>query len=213
MTSSRPPAARLSFVVGLGVLVWLLPHPPALDPRAWRLLAIFVATIAGIIVKPLPMSATALAGVAAIVATRTLTVPEALSGFANTNAWLVLAAFFIAAGFTTTGLGARVAYVVISVSGRSPLGLGYSLLATDLLLAPAIPSNTARAGGVVFPILKAIAAAARAADPAGGRQTAAFLTLTAYQGTVVTSAMFLTAMVANPLIASSPRPRGSRSAG
>src|SRR5258708_26818102 len=87
MTSSPPSAARVSLVVGLGVLVWLLPHPPELDPRAWRLLAIFVATVTGIIVKPLPMSATAMAGIAAIVATPTPTGSEALSGFSNTNGW------------------------------------------------------------------------------------------------------------------------------
>jgi DASS family divalent anion:Na+ symporter len=146
------------------------------------------------------MSAMALVGIAAILATRTLTITEALSGFGNTSAWLVVAAFFIAAGFTKTGLGFRMAYGLVSLFGQSTLAVGYSLVATDLVLAPAIASNTARAGGVVFPILQSIAKTAIASDESAGRKTAAFLTLTAYQGTVVTSAMFLTAMVANPLV-------------
>jgi len=192
---------RLAIVFVVGLLVWLLPRPAVIEPRAWRLLAIFVATLTGIVIKPLPMSAVALVGMAAIVATRTLTIVETLNGFSNVTAWLVMAAFFIAAGFTKTGLGARIAYALVALSGRSTLGLGYGLVATDFVLAPAIASNTARAGGVVLPILQSIARTAIAEDEVNGRRTAAFLTLTAYQGTVVTSAMFLTAMVANPLVA------------
>jgi DASS family divalent anion:Na+ symporter len=180
--------------------VWLLPHSPAIEPRAWRLLTIFVATIAGIVARPLPMSAIALVGLAAILSTRTLTIAEALSGFANPTSWLVVSTFFLAAGFTKTGLGSRIAYALVAVSGRTTLGLAYGLMATDLALAPAIASNTARAGGVVYPILQSIVD--RVLAPDGGRapRASAFLTLTAYQATVVTGSMFLTAMVANPLV-------------
>ncbi len=192
---------RLALVVGVGLLIWAMPRPDAVDPRAWRLLAIFVATVAGIVVKPLPMSAMAVVGIAAALATRTLTLTEALSGFGNATVWLVVAAFFIAAGVIKTGLGTRIAYVAIALFGRSTLGLGYSLVATDLILAPAMPSNTARAGGVIFPILQSLAKTTREADPTHGHHTCAFLTLAAYNGTVITSAMFLTSMAANPLSA------------
>lgn len=188
-------------MVCVGLLIWVLPRPDVVDPRAWRLLAIFVATVAGIIAKPLPMGAMAVVGIAAALATRTLTISEALSGFASGTVWLVVAAFFLAAGFIKTGLGARIAYVLVSLFGRSTLGVGYSLVAADLVLAPTIPSNTARAGGVIFPILQSLTKTAAGADSVAGRHTRAFLTLTAYNGTVITSAMFLTAMVANPLSA------------
>src|SRR5262245_17265325 len=144
--------ARLALVFIAGILVWALPRPEAVDPRAWRLFAIFVATLAGIVAKPLPMGAIAICGIAAALVTRTLTITEALSGFSNVTLWLVVSAFFFAAGFVKTGLGTRIAYMLISKFGRSTLGLGYSLVATDLVLAAAIPSNTARAAGVVFPI-------------------------------------------------------------
>src|SRR5262245_33498425 len=103
-------------------------------------------------------------------------------------------------GFVKTGLGTRIAYMLISKFGRSTLGLGYSLVATDLVLAPAMPSNTARAAGVVFPIVQAISRKAIESDPVKGRKTSAFLVLAAYEGTVITSGMFVTSMVANPLI-------------
>lgn len=192
---------RLALVAGVGLAIWALPRPDTVDPRAWRLLAIFVATVVGIIAKPLPMGAMAVVGIAAALATRTLTIGEALSGFANATVWLVVTAFFLAAGFVKTGLGARIAYVLVSLFGRTTLGLGYSLVATDLVLAPTIPSNTARAGGVIFPILQSLTKTAVGADPVAGAHTRAFLTLTAYNGTVITSAMFMTAMVANPLSA------------
>ncbi len=192
--------ARLALVFIAGILVWALPRPESIDPRAWRLLAIFVATLTGIIAKPLPMGAIALTGIAATLLTRTLTITEALSAFSNVTLWLVIFAFFFADGFIKTGLGERIAYRLVSWFGRSTLGLGYSLVATDLVLAPATPSNTARAAGVVFPILQSISRTAFGTDPAKGRQTMAFLVLAVYQGTVITSAMFITSMVANPLV-------------
>src|SRR5947199_5124207 len=192
--------ARLALVFIAGILVWALPRPESIDPRAWRLLAIFVATLTGIIAKPLPNGDIALTGSAATLATRTLTITEALSGFSNVTLWLVVCAFFFAEGFIKTGLGARIAYRLVSWFGRSTLGLGYSLVATDLILAPATSSNTARAAGVVFPILQSISRTVIGTDPVKGRQTNAFLVLAVYQGTVITSAMFITAMVANPLV-------------
>jgi DASS family divalent anion:Na+ symporter len=192
--------ARLALVTAIGMAIWLTPHPAGVDPRAWHLLAIFIATIVGLVTKPLPLGAMTLVAIAVALVTRTLTLAEALSGFSNSTVWLVVAAFFLAAGFTRTGLGPRIAYGLVALFGRRTITLGYSLVASDLILAPAIASNTARAGGVMFPILKAIAESAIARNPKPGRRTAAFLTLVAYQGTVITSAMFLTAMVANPLV-------------
>jgi DASS family divalent anion:Na+ symporter len=182
------------------VAIWLLPRPEPVDPRAWRLLAIFVATIVGIIAQPLPIGAVAFVGIAATLATGTLTLAEALSGFTSAPLWLVMAAFFLASGFIRTGLGERIAYILVSWFGRSTLGLGYSFVASDLVLAPMIPSNTARAGGVIFPILQSLARTVMSGESADARRTRVFLTLAAYNATVITSAMFVTAMVANPLI-------------
>ena len=147
-------------LVGLGL--WLLPVPVGVEPEAWKLLAIFVATIAGIILRPLPMGAVALVATGVAVLSRTLTIDEATAGFGAPIVWLVVAAFFIATAFIHTGLGIRIAYHFMRVLGKHTLGLGYGLVATDLVLAPVIPSNTARAGGVVFPILQSLCASLRA---------------------------------------------------
>jgi len=186
----------------LGLAIWFVPAPTGVDPAGMHLLAIFIATIVGIILKPLPMGAVAMVGIAATALTNTLTITEALSGFGNRVIWLIVLAFFISRGFIKTGLGARIAYLFMAILGRRSLGLGYGLVATDLVLAPAIPSNTARAGGVVFPILRSVAEAYESRPHDGtAKRMGAFLTVVAFQGTVITSAMFLTAMAANPLAA------------
>jgi DASS family divalent anion:Na+ symporter len=191
--------------------VWVIPAPDGVDPRGWHLLAIFIGTVAGIIAQALPMGAMAMIGLAAALLTETLDIEEALVGFSRDSVWLVVAAFLLAGTFIRTGLGRRIAYVFMSMVGHRTLGLGYSLAATDLVLAPFIPSHTARSGGVVFPVLRSICHSAF--DPAlserseskgpdgsaAAKRTAGFLTLATYQSTCVTCAMFMTAMAGNPL--------------
>ena len=168
--------------------------------KSLHLLAIFVTTIAGIILKPMPMGAVAVMGIGLTAMTGTLPIGDALSGFSDVVIWLIVLAFFISRGFIKTGLGARIAYNFMALLGRRTLGLSYGLAATDLVLAPAIPSNTARAGGIVMPIMASLARAYGSRPGDGSeRRIGAFLTLTAYQVNVITSAMFLTAMAANPL--------------
>jgi len=200
--AARVRPGRFAVAVLIGLALALVPVPGGVEPRAWHLLAIFVATIVGIVLRPLPMGAVAMVATGVAVLTGTLTIEAAAAAFGAPVVWLVVAAFFIATAFIRTGFGVRIAYHFLRLLGRRSLGLGYGLVATDLVLAPAIPSNTARAGGVVFPILRSLCASlgSEAARGTEGR-IAGFLTVTAYQGTVITSAMFLTAMAANPLAA------------
>lgn len=186
----------------VGVFIWLLPRPEAVTQQAWNLFAVFVATVVGIILKPLPMGAIALLSLTFINVSRILTFEESFSGFSHPVVWLIVAAFFIARGFIQTGLGNRVGYTFMKLFGKSTLGLSYSLVATEFILAPTIPSLTARVGGILFPILKSMANAfgSEPFDPSS-RKIGGFITLVTFQCSVVTSAMFLTSMAGNPLIA------------
>ncbi|MBI3508052.1 MAG: anion permease [Chlamydiia bacterium] len=198
--------ATLAGIVLFGIVLWFLPHPKAIQPVAWHLFSIFVATIIGIILKPLPMGAISLLSLAFCTVTNTLSFGDAFWGFSNDVVWLVVFAFFVARGFVATGLGNRMAYKIMSFMGKNSLGLGYGLVATDFLLAPMIPSVTARAGGIIFPIFKALTQVftGKSHDPKMG----GFLTLCAFQGSVITSAMFLTAMAGNPLISEIAKSHG-----
>jgi DASS family divalent anion:Na+ symporter len=186
-------------LAGLGVI--LLPVPAGITLQAWSLLAIFVATIVGSIVRPLPAAAMVLIGVSAVALTGALPVEQALAGYADPIVWLVLAAFFISRGMIKTGLGRRIAFLFIRFLGRRSLGLGYALVATDMVLASVIPSNAARAGGILFPINRSLAEAFDSRPgPTAGR-LGAYLMVLGYQCDVVVSAMFLTGQASNALIA------------
>ncbi|KAK8936786.1 hypothetical protein KSP39_PZI012222 [Platanthera zijinensis] len=196
--SMKPLAASIA----TGVLLWLVPAPAGVSRIAWQLLAIFLATIVGIITQPLPLGAVALMGLGACVLTRTLTFAAAFSAFGDPIPWLIALAFFFARGFIKTGLGNRVAYQFVSLFGSSSLGLGYSLVFSEALLAPAIPSVSARAGGIFLPLVKSlcVACGSNAGDGTENR-LGSWLMLTCFQTSAISSAMFLTAMAANPLSA------------
>jgi DASS family divalent anion:Na+ symporter len=168
--------------------------------KGLHLFAIFVTTIAGIIMKALPMGAVAMVGIAVTALSGTLSIADSMSGFSDVVIWLIVLAFFISRGFIKTGLGARIAYSFMALLGRRTIGLSYGLAATDLVLSPAIPSNTARGGGIIMPIMASLARAYGShPGDASANKMGTFLTLTAYQVNCITSAMFLTAMAANPL--------------
>jgi anion transporter len=114
--------------------------------------------------------------------------------------WLIAIAYWLAGGFIKSGLGNRVAYGIVAAFGKTTLGLTYSLVLAEALLAPAIPSVAARAGGIFFPLAKALCLAC-GSDPEKGTQKkmGAYVMKTCFQTTTVSSAMFITAMAANPL--------------
>ncbi|KAK7312440.1 hypothetical protein VNO77_36302 [Canavalia gladiata] len=188
--------------IAAGVIVWYSPVPAGVNQNAWQLLSIFLGTIVGIITQPLPLGAVAMLGLGVSVLTKTLTFAAAFSGFGDPIPWLICLAFFFAKGFIKTGLGNRVAYQFVSLFGSSSLGLGYSLVFSEALLAPAIPSVSARAGGIFLPLVKALCAAcgSNVGDGTENR-LGSWLMLTCFQTSVITSAMFLTGMAANPLCA------------
>ena len=127
---------------------------------------------------------------------------EALAGFGYPVVWLIVSAFFISWGFLVTGLGLRIAYLFMAAVGKKSLGLAYSMIGVDLVLAPAIPSNTARCGGVICPILRSVAVSFGSRPNDGtARRLGAFLIKASYQGGVVVSGMFLTSMAGNPMAA------------
>ncbi len=191
----------LAICIAAGALIWFLPVPAGVEPKAWRLLAIFIGLIVGLIGKALPMGGISFLALTILIVTQTLTMKEAFSGFSHPLIWLVVSAFLLSRSFIKTGLGMRIAYLFVGLFGKKTLGLGYGIAATELLLAPAIPSNTARAGGILYPIVRALAVSfGSSPERHSQRLIGSFLILTAYYSNLITSAMFVTSMAANPLI-------------
>ena len=192
---------RWLVVLGAGLGTAALGPAEGVSPEAWRLFAIFVATITGSILRPLPAGAVVLLGVAAVAATGALPPASALKGYSDPLVWLVLCAFLISRGVRVTGLGERIAYLFIRALGQRSLGLAYALVGTDAVLASVLPSNSARAGGVVFPITRSLAEAYESHPGPTARRLGAFLLLAVYQGDVIACAMFLTGQASNVLVA------------
>ncbi|MGQ0541809.1 MAG: DASS family sodium-coupled anion symporter [Blastocatellia bacterium] len=187
--------------IGVGVLIFVLPRPESVTREAWTLLAIFIATIVGSIVQPLTGSAIVLLGVVALALFRAVPIEKALSGYADKYVWLVLAAFFISRAMIKTGLGHRIALIFVRLIGKKTLGLGYSLVFTDFILASFIPSTGARSGGIILPIARSVTETydSRPEDGTEGR-LGTFLMTMLYQCEVILCATFLTGQASNIMI-------------
>jgi divalent anion:Na+ symporter, DASS family len=192
--------SRWLVVLVPGILLWTLPLG-GLTPPQRHLLGVFVATILSLVAQPVPMGVSALTAMTFLAVTQTLAPARVLAGFSNLTVWLVFSAFLFARAVTITRLGQRIAYFFINRFGRSPLTLGYSIAAGDVVLAPFVPSDTARGGGIMFPVTRSVAQAAGSEPGPSAPRLGAFLMLVGFHATYTASAMFLTGMAANPLIA------------
>jgi DASS family divalent anion:Na+ symporter len=191
-------AARAA-TLGLALGIWFLPPPEGLQQQAWRLFAIFAAAIFSVVVNAFPILTASVFAAAAAVLTGILPPEAAYSGFGNGTILLIVIAFLVASAVVKCGLGARAGHLVVSRFGRSTLGLSYSIFLLDAIIAPAFPSNTARSG-VLYPLTFSLAEAAGAKpnDPSK-RRLGAFLMFSGVVSLSLSSALWLTAMAANPL--------------
>jgi len=187
----------------MGAVLWFVPVSSEITLQSWHLLVIFLCTMAGIVLNPLPISAIALLGASVCLISDTLTTEQVLHGFSDKVVWLLIFAFLIARAMIKTGLGKRVAYYFISKIGRTTLGLSYGLTLTEFLLSPVIPSITARGGGIIYPIAQSVAQEYGPNHSAGViKKTTGYLMQVCFQANVITSAMFLTGISTNPLLQS-----------
>lgn len=204
-------------VVLAGVLA-LIPVPNGLSQEAWWYFAIFAGVIAGLVLEPVPGGAVGLIGVALVASLAQFVFfsPQelaqlgpkwpsealrwALSGFSNSIVWLIFSAFMFALGYEKTGLGRRIALLLVKTMGRRTLTLGYAVACADLVLAPFTPSVTARSAGTIYPIIRNLPPLYQSLpnDPSM-RYIGTYLMWTAMATACVTSTLFLTALAPNLL--------------
>lgn len=206
---------RAGIPVLTGVALALMPPPDGLPPHAWHYFALFASVILALITEPIPAAAVGLLGVTFAATFGLIFTPEqmadpafrfpaealkwALAGFANGTVWLIVAAFVFAMGYDKTGLGRRIALVLVKRLGGRTLGLGYAIALSDLALAPFTPSNTARSAGAIFPVIVSIPGLYGSGPGESARRMGAYLMWVAFAATCVTSSMFVTALAPNLL--------------
>lgn len=197
--------------------LYLSPTPDGLTPEAWHFVAIFVAAILGIILKVMPIGVMSMITIAVVVLSKVTSsvsqdplkaaegsknaVIDALSSFNNALIWLIVISVMVSRGLIKTGLGSRIGYYFIRLLGKRTLGIGYGLALCELLLAPFTPSNTARCGGIIHPVMRSIAHAYES-EPEKGTEgkVGTYLALVNYHANPISSAMFITATAPNPLV-------------
>ena len=190
---------RRGITLVFGIILWHLPIPWDLSQDAWHLFTIFITAIVGVLIDALSIFTASVLALVAVVLFRVLTPQRAFSGFSESFILLILAAFLVAKGVIKSGLGRRIAFTLIRRFGKSTLNLGYCVVATDTLLGPAIPSNTARSG-ILYPITHALALDTGSRPTAEGRKkTGSYLMMTAISGHTISSALWFTGMAANPV--------------
>lgn len=219
-TKTTIPAWKAVAPLAITIVIALFPAPAGLAPYAWHFSSIFVGVIVGLILEPLPGAAVAIIGITAttVLAPFALFSPQqlaqsgfhpasaalawALSGYSNSTVWLIFGAFILALGYDKTGLGHRIALIIIKRMGKSTLLLGYGIALADLMLAPFIPSPTARSGGIIYPITNDLALDyGSKPNDASSRRVGSYLMWVAIMTTCVTSSLFLTGASFNLLAA------------
>ncbi len=207
---------RVAVPVVITVALALLPPPPGLAQHAWYYFALFAGVIAALVTEPIPNPAVGLVGLtlAAVLSRWVLFSPAdlakpgfnsvsqsiswALSGFSSTTVWLVGGAFMFALGYEKTGLGRRIALLLVRALGKRTLTLGYATTFADAILAPFTPSNTARGAGIVFPVVNSLPALYDShPHDNSARKIGGYIMWTTFAADCITSTLFMTACAPN----------------
>lgn len=195
----------------VGALLWVCTpaRPAGISVVGWHMFALFIATIIACITKPLPIAGVSLIAFVIMVITgivpmatkmngNVIVQKGALSAFADSTPWTIAMAYMIARGFVKTGLGRRIALIFVRLFGKKTLGLAYSMSIIDLVIAPATPSNTARSGGVVYPIIESLAHTFGSKVGDGTeKKIGSYLVYNEFQANTITSSLFMTASAPN----------------
>jgi divalent anion:Na+ symporter, DASS family len=190
---------KRAFPLAMATTIWFCPVPAGLTPQSWHLFAIFSTAIVSVLLSLYTLLTSTMLAAGAVVLTDTISAEKAFAGFANSSVLLVVVAFLVAQAVVKCGLGQRIGLFMVSLFGRSSLGLAYSIVLTDAAIAPAFPSNTAR-GGVLFPIVLSVAqgSGSHPGDPKG-RRLGGYLMFCGMASLAVSSALWMTATSANPI--------------
>ena len=188
------------YPIFFGMVLWVVGPFPGLNEDGYNIFIVFVSVIISLLIRVVPMAITVLTGLTFSVLTGLISLKEALKGYSDSTTWLVVIAFLIAGAIIDTGLGKRISFLCIYGLGRSLVGLGYALCFSELILGPIIPSNTARGGGILAPIVNSMCRVLGSQPNQNPEKAGQYLHLVGAHANLITAAMFLTGMAANPLI-------------
>src|SRR5947209_16525128 len=198
---------RINWKTVTPLAIWLvlslIPVPAGLNADQWHYFALFAAVIGGLILESMPVGAIGIIGltIAGVMGyvehDPSKSLRWMLGGFSESTVWLIVGAFVFSIGYRKSGLGRRLALLLVRGLGRRTLGLGYAVALSDVVLAPATPSNTARSGGTIYPIVNNIPKIYGSEPGPTAGKIGTYVMWTAFATTAVTSSLFLTALAPN----------------
>ena len=180
---------------------FILPSYTTLSPQGVRMVVIFLTAMVGIIFEVCHQILWLFLMIVIASATGTVSANSCFSGFTNIVPWLLFAVLSVSSVITSTTLGLRLAYFFMKKFGHSVWGLSYSIAFTELLAAPVLPSNTARAASIGLPLATSLSKYISSNVPgvsekAIGRYLSIFYSFC----NTISSGLFYTAMISNALI-------------
>lgn len=207
---------RIITPLAVAIIIAVIPAPAGLGQHAWYYFALFAGVVAALVLEPLPSTAVGFIAITltAVLSRWTLfsdaelakpgfnvaseTVKWAFSGFASNTVWLVGGAFMLALGYQKTGLGRRIALLLVRALGKSSLSLGYAATFADTILAPFTPSNTARSAGTMYPVMINLPPLydSMPNDPSA-RKIGGYVLWVTFAASCITSSLFMTACAPN----------------
>ncbi len=196
---TRDKLIKFLAVIAIGIVLYLIPPPAGLTPKAWHMFIIYFCAILGMVLRPLPEPVILFAAIMVSSAFLRNMNDILRAGYAFSTTWLVFSAFGLSTAFIKTNLGKRIAYLLIGKLGNSTLGLGYVAMCLETILSPAMPSNIARTGGTVFPLLTSLAETLDSRPGPTARRVGAYLMLAEWNLCKTSSYLFLTGFAGNLL--------------
>ena len=194
---------RAGIPLGIWLIIVLIPVPAGLHPNAWHYFALFAATMVAIILEPLPLQVVSLCALTFATVMRYVeptssgSISWALSGFADKTVWLIFGAYVFTLGYRKSGLGRRIALILVRHLGGRTLGLGYALMLSDIILGPGTPSSTGRSAGIILPIASSVPPLFGSEPGSTSRRMGSYLVWVSFASTAITSSWFLTALAPN----------------
>lgn len=193
---------RLAVIIFIAtILCIIIPNYTELSPQAVRMLIIFISTMVGIILEVSNPIILLLFAVTCASLSNTIDVKMGFSGFSNIVPWLLFVVLSLAKTISSSTLGLRIAYLFMKYFGGNIVGLSYSILLTEVLIGPLLPSNTARAASLDMPLVKSLTQYISCnTKDVSEKRIGSYLSLLGICGNFSSSGLFLTAMLSNTLV-------------
>ncbi|MGM0411142.1 MAG: SLC13 family permease [Bacillota bacterium] len=146
---------KTKLIVLLGIISFFtllfVPTPAGLSLEGKRALAVFVLSLSLWVTNYLPLAITSLMGIALIPLLNIMSVEKTYSTFGNNAIFFILGALMLAASLYKTGLGSRLAYILISRFDSNPQNITVGILLSSAVLSFIMPEHAVAA--MLFPIV------------------------------------------------------------